>query len=55
MAPEAEPNYRDRNLWEVAVDSNGGRYTWAIPSPDGNYLAIRAPSTERNAWLIENF
>ncbi len=38
-------------IWET----RGGRYTWAIASPDGKYLAIRAPATERNAWLLENF
>jgi eukaryotic-like serine/threonine-protein kinase len=38
-------------LWET----RGGRYAWAIASPDGKYLAIRAPATERNAWMIENF
>lgn len=38
-------------LWET----RGGRYTWSIASPDGKYLAIRAPATERNAWMIENF
>jgi Tol biopolymer transport system component/DNA-binding winged helix-turn-helix (wHTH) protein len=38
-------------LWET----KGGRYTWAVASPDGKYLAVRGPATERNAWLIENF
>jgi hypothetical protein len=38
-------------IWE----SRGGRYTWGINSPDGKYLAIRGPATERNAWIIENF
>jgi Tol biopolymer transport system component len=38
-------------LWET----RGGRYTWAIASPDGKYLAIRVPATERNAWMVENF
>ncbi len=38
-------------LWET----RGGRYTWAIASPNGKYLAIRAPASERNAWMIENF
>lgn len=38
-------------LW----DTKAGRHAWAIPSPDGRYLAIRAPATERNAWIIENF
>ncbi len=38
-------------LWATS----GGGYAWAIASPDGKYLAIREPGTERNAWLIENF
>jgi DNA-binding winged helix-turn-helix (wHTH) protein/Tol biopolymer transport system component len=38
-------------LWET----RGGRYTWAIASPNGKYLAIREPATERNAWMLENF
>jgi hypothetical protein len=38
-------------LWET----RGARYTWGIPSPDGKYLAIRGATTERNAWMIENF
>jgi hypothetical protein len=35
--------------------TKSGRYTWAVASPDGKYLAIRAPETERNAWMMENF
>jgi Tol biopolymer transport system component/DNA-binding winged helix-turn-helix (wHTH) protein len=38
-------------LWETT----GARYAWGIPSPDGKYLAIRGATTERNAWMIENF
>ncbi|MBV8069189.1 MAG: PD40 domain-containing protein, partial [Acidobacteriaceae bacterium] len=38
-------------LWET----RGGRTTWAIPSPDGKYLAIRDPVSDRNVWMIENF
>jgi DNA-binding winged helix-turn-helix (wHTH) protein/Tol biopolymer transport system component len=38
-------------LW----DTRAGRHAWAIPSPDGRYLAIRAPAVERNAWMVENF
>jgi len=37
------------------LDTRGGQYTWAIPSPNGKYLAIYGPATERNAWMIENF
>jgi Tol biopolymer transport system component/DNA-binding winged helix-turn-helix (wHTH) protein len=28
---------------------------WAIPSPDGRYVAIWAASDSSNAWLLENF
>ena len=38
-------------LW----DTRAGRHAWGISSPDGRYLAIRAPAVERNAWMIENF
>ncbi len=30
-------------------------YSWAIPSPDGRYLAIMGTSLNSNAWLLENF
>jgi hypothetical protein len=42
---------RVQPLWET----RGGRYAWAIPSPDGRYLAIRGATTGRNTWLIDNF
>ena len=42
---------RVKPLWET----RGGRYAWAIPSPDGKSLAIRGATTGRNAWLIDNF
>jgi hypothetical protein len=38
-------------IWET----RGGRYTWALASPDGKYLAIRGATTGRNAWMIANF
>jgi DNA-binding winged helix-turn-helix (wHTH) protein/Tol biopolymer transport system component len=40
-----------QTIWET----RGGRFTYAIASPDGKYLAIRDPISERNAWIIENF
>jgi hypothetical protein len=40
---------RPQPLWET----RGGRYTWGISSPDGQYLAIRGAASERNAWLIK--
>jgi hypothetical protein len=38
-------------LW----DTRAGRHAWGIYSPDGGYLAIRAPAVERNVWMVENF
>ena len=32
-----------------------GTYDWAIPSPDGRHLAIRAQIVDANAWMIEGF
>jgi len=29
--------------------------SWGIPSHNGKYVAIPAPTTECNAWLVENF
>ena len=28
---------------------------WALPSPDGRYLAIVKRTFEQNAWMMENF
>ena len=38
-------------LWKVST--NGP--TWAIPSRNGRYIAIAAPSVEVNAWMVEHF
>lgn len=38
-------------LWKVS--SNGA--SWAIPSRNGRYIAIAAPSVEVNAWMVEHF
>lgn len=51
MLLRVEFDGRTQPLWETRV----GRYTWAIPSPDGKYVAIREPGTERNAWMMESF
>ena len=37
-------------LWKVKSSPS-----WAIPSRDGRYLAIAAPSLENNAWMLEHF
>jgi Tol biopolymer transport system component len=38
-------------LWQV----KNYRPTWGIPSRDGKYVAIAAPTTECNAWIVEDF
>jgi Tol biopolymer transport system component len=32
-----------------------GNVRWAIPSPDGSYIALNTFSTVRNIWFVENF
>jgi eukaryotic-like serine/threonine-protein kinase len=39
------------SLWQV----KNYQATWGIPSHNGKYLAICAPTTECNAWMVENF
>jgi Tol biopolymer transport system component len=39
------------SLWQVKTYQS----TWAIPSHDGKYVAISAPTTECNVWMLENF
>jgi serine/threonine protein kinase len=39
------------SLWQVKND----QATYGIPSHNGKYLAICAPTTECNAWMMENF
>jgi serine/threonine protein kinase len=38
-------------LWE----HRGGIDSYAVPSPDGRHLAMRAWNVEANLWLMENF
>jgi serine/threonine protein kinase len=38
-------------LWKV----KSFQATWAIPSRDGKFVAMPAPTNECNAWLAENF
>ena len=40
-----------RFLWEHL----GGIDTYAVPSPDGRHLAMRAWNVEGNLWMMENF
>jgi serine/threonine protein kinase len=39
------------NLWEVRSPFPN----WAIPSRNGKYLAIPAPTIQSNVWMVENF
>jgi len=41
-----------RVIWE---GQKYGSLQWAIPSPDGRYLALNLYVGERNVWMIENF
>jgi hypothetical protein len=38
-------------IWEV----NHVWASWAIPSRNGKYLAILAPTADSNLWMAENF
>ncbi|MBI1792426.1 MAG: PD40 domain-containing protein [Acidobacteria bacterium] len=40
-----------RELWRQARSSP----MWAVPSPDGKYLAIRAETRDSNVWTLEDF
>ena len=42
---------RARPVWEQTKMEVG----WAIPSPDGRYLALWQASSDSNVWMIENF
>jgi serine/threonine protein kinase len=45
MTGNATPLWRVKNF----------QATWAIPSRNGKYVAIPAPTTDCNVWMIENF
>ena len=42
---------RVRPVWEQTKMSVG----WAIPSPDGRYLALWQASSNANVWMVEHF
>jgi Tol biopolymer transport system component len=42
---------RARPVWEQTKMAVG----WAIPSPDGRYLAMWQASGNANVWMVENF
>ena len=46
-----DPQGNARLLWE----HRGGIDTYAVPSPDGRNLAMRAWNVEGNLWMMENF
>jgi Tol biopolymer transport system component/DNA-binding winged helix-turn-helix (wHTH) protein len=39
------------SIWQV----NSIWPTWAIPSRNGKYVAIPAPTVDSNVWMVENF
>ena len=47
-----EPNGNHRVLLE---GERAAPFWWAIPSPDGRYLALQVATRENNAWMVENF
>lgn len=52
MAGNAHP------LWQVNNFSRSRlrhQAIWGIPSHDGKHVAINAPTTECNVWMMENF
>ncbi len=40
---------------QVLWQQEGGRGTYAIPSPDGRHLAIESWTMDSNIWMMENF
>jgi len=40
---------------QVLWQQEGGRGTYAIPSPDGRHLAIKSWTLDSNIWVMENF
>ena len=47
-----EPNGNHRVLLE---GESATRSWWAIPSPDGRYVALVEVTGENNVWMVENF
>jgi hypothetical protein len=40
---------------QVLWTQQGALGLWAIPSPDGQYLAMPGAAEDRNVWMLENF
>jgi hypothetical protein len=39
----------------ILLSGNNPRIQWAIPSPDGRFLAIVEETGTSNVWLVDNF
>ena len=46
-----DPAVNVHELWRV----KSTQPSWGIPSRDGKYLAIPAPTTSSNVWLAEGY
>jgi Tol biopolymer transport system component len=46
-----DPARNAHELWQVKSTDP----SWGIPSRDGKYLAIPAPTTSSNVWMVEGF
>ncbi len=46
-----ELNGNAHELWQVGSITP----SWAIPSRNGKFVAIPAPTSDSNAWMAENF
>ena len=44
-----------RDLFELPGEQDGGNDAYAVPSPDGHRLAIRAWTINSNMWMLKNF
>jgi Tol biopolymer transport system component/DNA-binding winged helix-turn-helix (wHTH) protein len=45
LAGNAHPIWQVNSIWP----------SWAVPSRNGKYVAIPAPTVDSNAWMVENF
>ena len=48
-------NGRATALWEQPGELEGNLDTYAIPSPDGQHLALFGWTSNSNMWMLENF
>jgi hypothetical protein len=40
---------------QVLWSNSGASRIWAIPSPDGKYIAIYDELYQQNVWMVEGF